>query len=382
MKLENFSWEIYQSELPSKLSINKKIKKVKGDKSKVFCGMPYSQLLYDMYNGIENKIYDSEIKVGDVINGTITAINKNSAIVDINWIEDAIIDLSKEDSNFLKYIQIGFPIEIIIEKIPDNKKNKNIYASFSKNVIDKKKKELLESIGQPSAYLAKIKELIYGGYFVDIDGVECFMPGSLGGINKLLNFEELVGKSMYVTVINFSKEKNYLVVSHREYLKTLVPEEISKLKINEQYEGFIIGTSKHGLFVEFNKCLTGLITRDDIIPENVDDFDNGKFKLGDKINFFVKEILDNDKISLSQKPIKQEIDSWIDVEKRYKVPSVVTGTIKKLVNFGAFIEIEPKIVGLLHKSQLSKDMELEVGQEISVKITKIDRKGKKLNFAI
>jgi small subunit ribosomal protein S1 len=377
-----FDWDLYEHSNHVHLKENRSIKKLKGDKTKVFSKAKYAQDLYDAYNGIESQI--TETKEGSVVQGKVVSINNNFAIVDINWREDAMIDLRKEDPEFVRYIQPGFPVEVIIEKIGNYRgsSSKNIIASYSKNILAKKKEELYESIGEPVAYLGTVTDLIHGGYFVDISGVQCFMPGSLGGMNKLVNFEDLIGKSFYVMVINYSKEKDYLVVSHREYLKTLVPEEISKLQMGVQYEGFVTGTSKHGIFVEFNGCLTGLISRADVYPEKLDDFDNRKIKAGSAINFYIKEIIDNDKIVLSEKPIVIEPSAWDDIEERYKVPSMVTGKIKKIVQYGAFIELEPKIVGLLHKSHLNKDFELEVGQEIEVKITRIDKESKKVDFSI
>jgi 4-hydroxy-3-methylbut-2-enyl diphosphate reductase len=124
------------------------------------------------------------------------------------------------------------------------------------------------------------------------------------------------------------------------------------------------------------------ISRSSISPEFIDDFDNRKMKPGAPIAFWVYEIIDNDRIVLTQsKPVPQT-SAWDDIENRYKIPSYVTGKVKRIVKYGAFIEIEPKIVGLLHKSQLTEDFELQVGQEIDVKIVKIDKESKRLDFTM
>jgi ribosomal protein S1 len=379
--LENFDWESFEADNQSRLRENKKIKKHSGDQTKVFCHSLYAQELYESYEGELRNL--REPIEGSVVNGKVISIHEDFAIVDVNWREDAMIDLRKENKEYLKYIQSGFPIEVIIEKInTQNGRNFSIHASYSKNIESKKKEEIRSSIGQPVAFAAKVKNLIHGGYFVDIDGVECFMPGSLGGMNKLVDFENLVGSTIYVMAINYSKEKDYVVVSHREYLKTLIPSEINKLDQGKKYEGFVTGISKHGIFVEFNQCLTGLISKSSISNELIEDFDNRRIKAGDQISFWVSEIIDNDRIVLTQfEPTPQE-SAWDDIENRYKIPSYVTGKVKRIVKYGAFIEIEPKIVGLLHKSHLSEDIELEVGQEIDVKIIKIDKESKKLDFTM
>lgn len=378
--IEEFDWNSHSS-LSPKLKENKHIKKHSNDSSKIFCHENYSQELYEAYYGKSLNL--QEPIEGSVVNGKVVSINKRYAIVDVNWREDAMIDLTKENQEYLKYIQVGFPIEVIIDKVQKtNSREASIQASYSKNIQSKKKEEIKSSIGEPIGYLGTVKELIHGGYFVDIDGIQCFMPGSLGGMNKLIDFESLIGKQIYVMAINYSREKDYIVVSHREYLKQFIPSEISKLVYNKKYTGFITGTSKHGIFVEFNSCLTGLIAKSEIDESLIEDFDNRKIKAGTTLEFYVSEIIDGDKIVLSQKEPKPQTSAWDDIEQRYKVPSSVTGKIRKIVKFGVFIEIEPKVVGLLHKSQLDENTEFEVGQEIEVKIVKIDKDSKKVDFTM
>lgn len=378
--IPGFDWDSYVSDSP-KLRENKNIKKHPGDKSKVYCHLPYAQELYEAYYGKSLEL--KEPTEGSVVNGKVVSVANGFAHIDVNWREDASLDLSKENPEYLKYIQAGFPIEVLIEKITGVPgKNSSIMASYSKNIQAKKKEEILSSINSPVAYSAKVKELIHGGYFVDIDGIRCFMPGSLGGMNKLVNFESLLGKTIYVMPINYSKEKDYIVVSHRDYLKKLIPEAVSALEFGKEYSGFVTGCSKHGIFVEFNECLTTLIARKDISKELIDDFDNRKIKSGDAISFYVSEIIDNDKIVSSQNPQEILPSGWDDIEQRVKIPSFVTGKVKRIVKYGLFVEIEPKIVGLLHKSHIDENSEFEVGQEIEVKVVKIDKESKKVDFTM
>lgn len=378
--IPGFDWEAHNSDSP-RLRENKSIKKHPGDRSKVYCNAPYAQELYELYSGKSLEL--QEPTEGSVVNGKVVSITERYAVVDVNWREDAMIDLAKENSEYLKYIQVGFPIEVLIERVQKaSSREISIQASYSKNIQSKKKEEIKSSIGQPVGYLGTVKELIHGGYFVDVDGIKCFMPGSLGGMNKLVNFESLLGKQIYVMPINYSREKDYIVVSHREYLKQLVPSEMEKLEFSKKYEGFVTGCSKHGIFVEFNGCLTGLIAKADIEDHLIDAFENKAIRPGHSIEFYISEIVDNDKIVLSMKEPKPQISAWDDIENRYKIPSSVTGKVRKVVKYGVFIEIEPKVVGLLHKSQLDENSEFEVGQEIEVKIVKIDKDSKKVDFTM
>lgn len=371
-------WEAYESESFGKRRINKKIKHAPGDKSKVFYNGPDAQKIYDLYMGSLANL--KEPKTGDVVLATVLTVNeeKHNAILYVGWREDAILDLKKESPEYIPNIKVGNQIEVIVEtKGP----NAPIVASYSKNVQASKRNEVFESIGKNIAYSGKVEELIHGGYFINIDGVRCFMPGSLGGMNKLVNFESLLGQVIYVVPINYSREKDYIVVSHREYLKALVPQEVEKLIIGQKYSGFVTGTSRHGVFVEFNGCLTGLIAKSDLDETNLEEYNSGRIKPGDAIDFFLKDVIDDTKIILSCKP-ETIVNEWEGIEDKYKVPSVVTGKVKRIVKYGIFVELEPKIVGLLHKSHLNEDMQFEVGQEIDVKIVKIDRESKKVDFTV
>jgi len=371
-------WENYESESFGKRRINKKIKHSPGDTSKVFYNGPDAQKIYDLYMGSLSNL--KEPKTGDVVLATILSVNqeKNQAILYVGWREDAILDLKKELAEYIPNIKVGNQIEVIIEA---KSNNAPIVASYSKNIQALKRSEVFNSIGKSVAYAAKVEELIHGGYFLNIDGVRCFMPGSLGGMNKLVNFESLIGQTIYVVPINYSKEKDYIVVSHREYLKALVPQEMEKLIIAQKYNGFVTGTSRHGVFVEFNGCLTGLIAKSDIDEANLINYNEGRIKPGDPIEFYLKEVLDDTKIILSCKP-ETIINEWDGIEDKYKVPSMVTGKVKRIVKYGIFVELEPKIVGLLHKSHLNEDMQFEVGQDIDVKIVKIDKESKKVDFTV
>jgi ribosomal protein S1 len=373
-------WLTYESESGGRRKVNRTIKLKTGDRVKVYSHALDAQETYERYFGLQPEL--KEPTNGDIVSAQILSVNPKTklAILNVGWREDAILDLEKESKEYLSHIQVGNKIDVQIEA-KNPKANSYFVASYSKNIQAIKKKELFDAIGGRTAYPGKVEELIHGGYFINIDGIRCFMPGSLGGMNKLVNFESLLGQTIYVVPINYSKDKDYIVVSHREYLKSLVPQEVEKLIIGQKYQGFVTGTSKHGVFVEFNQCLTGLISKSDLNEEQMNSYSNGQIKPGNTIEFFLKEVLEDTKIILSCKP-ETIINEWDGIEEKYKVPSVVTGKVKRIVKYGIFVELEPKIVGLLHKSQLNEDMQFEVGQEIDVKIVKIDRESKKLDFTV
>jgi small subunit ribosomal protein S1 len=341
----------------------------------------HTQETIDLYEKSFEKLRTREPFPGEVLTGTVIDKNDRYACVDVNWRENAFIDISKENPDYVKYIQPGYEIDIILQ----NNSNNNTYpylGSYSELIKQKLKKEIYDSIGTDVAYPAKVTRLIHGGYFLVIDGIEVFMPGSVAGMNKILDFESLIGETLYVCPINYSKDKNYIVVSHREYLKSQVPGEVAKLSVGESEVGSVTGSSKFGVFVEFSGCLTGLIHKSDLDEEFTEKFENRTIKSGDPISFKIKEIVDDFRIVLTQKEIVQTRSIWDDIDSKYNVPCDVNGKIKKIANFGVFIEIEPKISGLLHKSEI-EDMDVfNEGDSVKVKLYKIDKEAKKLFFKV
>ena len=179
--------------------------------------------------------------------------------------------------------------------------------------------------------------------------------------------------------ITFSKEKDTVVVSHREYLRTMIPSAIENLNetIKEERKGFVTGTTKFGVFAEFDECLTGLIPKAELTEELQELLNKGEIKPGDEISFWTKEIISNKKIILSQ--LGPKIDLWDGADEKYKPMMITKGKVTKLTSYGAFVELEKGISGLVHKSKL-KDRDLSKGDIIDVKIGSVNTKDRKITM--
>ena len=344
-------------------------------KTKIYCSEYYVKEAYDMYMMHSGDLSYEEPRDGETVTAIVSTVKDNMASLEINSKYSLSINLEKEDKKYLDQFVIGNEIKVKLNK-KDGVENFN--ASITDAIKDSKFTEIMGSIGEPVAYKAKVEELIHGGYMLTIDGIEVFMPGSLGGMNKLWNFEKLLKKEIIVMPINFSKDKGTIVVSHREYLKTLLPGEILNLKqnMNKEYSGFVTGTSKFGIFVEFNDCVTGLIPFAELNENWKKSFNNGIIKPGNEIDFLIKDIINEKKVILTQ--IRE--DKWKDIDKKYPPLTVVKGNIKKVVNYGVFIELEEGIYGMLHLKNEDPTNYTE-GEDIEVRVSKIDIENKKIYFA-
>lgn len=335
--------------------------------------------MYDMYT--ENQYTHYNPQIGDSVKGKIIIIEGNAVGVDIGAREFAYLDLNKENKAYLDYLEKGEVIEVLINDV--SFEGYGIKASFSDLIQQQKFEKIKDTIGDDTvAFEADVLELIdQGGYWIEIDGVKAFLPGSLAGMNKLHDFESLVGEKITVMPVNWSKDKQTIVVSHKKYLETLIPTTIKELDFSKRYSGFVTGTAPFGVFIQFNECLTGMVYKSDLDEDTAEKFKGRRIKPGDEIEFKVKEILSHKKIILTQN--YNSYDPWEHVEENYKEGNVVEGTIKKIKNYGIFIELEEGLIGLLplpNNMTSEKLAKYKEGNKISAKLSKIDRETRKIFF--
>lgn len=301
---------------------------------------------------------------------------KVEALIDISQKNTAVCVLTKEPKEIVDQLEVGMSVDIKVKRQPRGV----LYASISDALEEVKRNEIYAAIGDKTVgFKGYVKELIHGGYWVEVGGVQCFMPGSLGGLNKLYDFNALVGKELIVMPITYSNEKQTIVVSHREYLRTMIPSTVESLRenIKDHITGFVTGTTKFGIFAEFNECLTGLIPKNEIDEETLAKFENREIKPGDEISFWTKEIISEKKIILSQQGPK--IDLWDGAEEKYKPMMVTEGKVTKVTKYGAFVELEKGISGLIHRTKL-KDTDVTKGDRLQVKIQSINTADRKITM--
>ena len=359
-----------------------KVKVPKGEK--ILCTESYVAELAEIYQQYDNAA-EASSKIEEhsdyIVQGEVVHIKYENdepieALIDISRKYTAVCYLQKESKHVVDQLKKGTLVDVKVRK----GNGELMIASISDALDEVKAKEIMEAIGNKSiGFTAKVAELIHGGYWVDVGGIRCFMPGSLGGVNKLHDFNVLVGKEIIVMPITYSKDKETIVVSHREYLRTLIPTAVENLKenIKNKVEGFVTGTTKFGIFAEFNQCLTGLIPKAELDEATQELFNNRDIKPGDPIEFWTKEIISDKKIILSQKGPK--VDLWDGVQEKYTPMMIVDGKVTKLTKYGAFVELEKGISGLIHKTKL-KDIEVTKGDTIKVKIQSVNASDRKITM--
>ena len=364
-----FKWDAFEATcVTATRKPNPHIKTQDGDQ--VFSREPYAQELYDLMKGASQNI-KPELFIGEIHDGTIHGVTEEWITIDINYREMVYVKSSKE-SDEVRQLLPGAETAVLITETKGL-----LTGTITGGVKHKTFMDLRDAIDEGNtAWIGTVNNMIEnGGYIVKVQGVDCFMPGSLAGINKLSDFSSIVGEELYVVPVSFSPDRGTLVVSHRKYLQALIPSKIEELKetIDNEQTGHVTGTAKYGVFVEFNKCLTGMIHNNDLDEETLVKFKAREIKPGDAIAFKVKDIVSDKKITLTQKA-NMDVNPWADITTRYQIPSNVVAKVKTKKDYGLFITIEDNVTGLLHISEIGEETMsvFRPGDEITVQITRID----------
>lgn len=374
-----FDWEGYEASCPSKArKHNSKVKAPNG--VRVMCKEPYAQDFLNTILGYEAENHTVEkIKSGEIYDGTIYSINNEWVAVDINYRQMVYVNMLKEEASIREQLAPNAEVKVQVLSTESSSIQGYVLGSISAGIKTARIDELMESIKKGTeAYEGLVTEMIPGGgYVVTVNGVDCFMPGSLAGINKLVDFESIVGQTLYVVPVSFSDRRGTIVVSHREYLKAMIPNTIESIQKDPMAErqGKVTGTTKYGVFVEFEGCLTGMIHVNDLTSDVLKRHKAREIEPGEDITFKVKEIVSNTKIILTQLDQAPKVNPWDGITERIKVPTEIVGTVKTTKDYGLFVEIEKGITGLLHISEIEDVLDINTvksGDKITVQVTRIE----------
>jgi ribosomal protein S1 len=323
----------------------------------------------ELYHQMEKSFLSlREINVNEVVTGVVAAVTQKEIFVDFGYKDYIYVD---------KPLKTGDSIDVLITEIIDNPFIiKGSITELIKQNVHSKMKNYFE---HQLPLISSVKALIPAGYMMDIHmdniTVEAFMPNTLADVNKLVNYDSILGQTFEVMLETLQQEKGVYVVSRRKYLQSLIPEEIKKLKYGTVYKGEVTGTTPFGVFVQFNGCLTGMVHK-----ANINEIWHDKWNQivpGMSIDFYVKEIIKNNKIILTQ-ILKESL--WDTI----RVGKVLDGKVKDIKNFGALIELDEETVGLIQTVYINKySKKLNVGDEIKVKVISLIRDDRKiyLNFS-
>ncbi|MBX4205089.1 MAG: S1 RNA-binding domain-containing protein [Candidatus Doudnabacteria bacterium] len=335
-------------------------------------------------------------KVGDVLEGTILTVSKNEVVVDIDGFGLGVVRGRElyDESVRLEALKPGDKVFASVVE-PENKEG-NIELSFRAAGQERVWQTLTDRMQKREVVETKILDANKGGLMVEINGVIGFLPVSQlstehyprveeGDKNKILEvLKSYVGSPFRVQIITADPEEEKLIVSEKAVGEEALRAKIQKLKIGDIVEGEVSGIVDFGIFIKFGDGLEGLVHISELAWSRIE-HPKDLYKVGQKLQAQVITI-DRDRISLSVKRL--QADPWLESIKKYEVGQTVRGKVTKVMPFGAFVELDPDIYGLVHSVELSNEegkdpsQVVSVGEEKEFKIISIEPQEHRLGLSL
>lgn len=326
-----------------------------------------------------------KLQEGTIITGTITEIRPSEVIVDIG----AKAEGSVHANEFVDIgeLQVGQDIEVFLEKVED--KSGNPVISYDKAQQKKNWENILSKCEEGSIVPGRVKSKVKGGLIVSI-GIDSFLPASQIDVQPPKNLDQYVGQTYNFKILKINLERRNIVVSRRELIEeqraSRRRELLSTLKPGDVLEGVVKNITDYGAFIDLDG-LDGLLHITDISWGRIS-HPSEMLKVGETINVMIIEVNhDRERVSLG---LKQTTNNpWEGIENKYPLNMRVRGKVVNLVPYGAFVELEEGVEGLVHVTELSwtkritKPSEvLKIGQEIEAVVLGIQKEEQKISLGI
>ena len=359
---ENFDWNAYENDLD-----------LYGGQNKEAVTEAYDKTL-------------SNIAVGEVVEGTVTEINKREVTVNIGYKSEGIIPISEFRYN--PDLKVGDKVEVYVESVED--KGGALVLSHKKARQLKSWDRVNEALNNDEVIKGYVKCRTKGGMIVDVFGIEAFLPGSQIDVKPIRDYDMYVDKTMEFKVVKINQEYRNVVVSH----KTLIEAELeaqkqvimSKLEKGQILEGTVKNITNYGVFIDLGG-VDGLIHITDLSwgrvnhPEEI-------VHLDQKLKVVIIDFDEQKKrIALGLKQLTPH--PWEALDPNLKVGDKVKGKVVVMADYGAFVEIAPGVEGLIHVSEMSWSQHLrsaqeflKVGDEVEAVILTLDREERKMSLGI
>jgi small subunit ribosomal protein S1 len=335
------------------------------------------------------KAYDetlSKIAEQQVVEGEVISIDKKEVVVNIGYKSDGIIPASEFRYN--PDLKVGDKVEVYVENQED--KRGQLVLSHKKARLSKSWERINEAKDNDEVIQGYIKCRTKGGMIVDIFGIEAFLPGSQIDVHPIRDYDVFVGKTMEFKVVKINQEFRNVVVSHKALIEAELEaqkkEIISHLEKGQVLEGTVKNITSYGVFVDLGG-VDGLIHITDLSWGRVSD-PHEIVQLDEKIKVVILDFDEEKKrIALGLKQLTPH--PWDSLDPNLKVGDHVKGKVVVMADYGAFVEIQPGVEGLIHVSEMSWSQHLrsaneflKVGDEVEAVILSLDREERKMSLGL
>ena len=336
---------------------------------------------------MEEALRQSDLRFaqGEIVKGTVIEVRPKEVMVDIGYKSEGVIPANEFDD--IKTVQVGDQIDVLIEKLED--RDGMVVLSKEKAEFKQNWEKILQICNEGGVVAGRVKSVVKGGLLVNI-GVEAFLPASQIDVVPPRNLNSYLGNTYDFKVVKINQERQNIVLSRRELIEQERSERRSKL-LSEMVPGDIRkGTVKNitdfGAFIDLNG-LDGLLHITDMSWGRIG-HPSEMLRIGQELDVVVLDInREKERVSLG---LKQKLaNPWDSIEEKYQVGQKVQGKVVNLVPYGAFVELEPGVEGLVHVTELSwtkriakpSDV-LKASQDIEAVVLGINREEQKISLGI
>jgi len=327
-----------------------------------------------------------ELKAGNVVVGTVVQVNPDSVVVDVGGKSEGLIPINEfldEQGHVKTDIKVGDQFDVLIERT----ENENGLISLSKEKADRQK--IWNALEEGAVVDGRILSRIKGGLSVDI-GVNAFLPGSQVDLRPVRNLDKMLGETYSFKIIKLNKRRGNIVLSRRvlleEQRENMRGDTLKMLEEGQVTEGTVKNLTDYGAFIDLGG-IDGLLHITDMSWGRVT-HPSDILNVGDKINVKVLKFdRDKERVSLGLKQIAP--DPWLDVEAKFPVGQKVTGKVVSLTDYGAFVELEEGVEGLIHVSEMSwtkrikhPNKVLSIGDEVESVVLALDIPNRRISLGL
>jgi len=327
-----------------------------------------------------------DISEHQLIEGRVVGMNERDVLIDIGFKSEGLIDRSEFNEDSLP--SIGDHVEVYLEYLEDS--SGNTILSKEKADFMLRWRSLRKAYDDEEIITGKIIRRIKGGMIVDLGAVQAFLPGSQLDVRPITDFDVYVDKEIDLRIVKLNEARKNIVVSHKMILEESLVEQrealFEEIEIGSIMEGRVKNITDFGVFIDLGG-IDGLLHITDLSWGRVN-HPSEIIELNDDITVKVIEYdADRKRVSLGLKQLTPH--PWEEVEIKYPIGSSVKGTIVSLTNYGAFIEIEPGVEGLIHVSEISwtrhiknPSEEYSMGDKVEAKVISIDSDERKISLGV
>ena len=346
--------------------------------------LPYSEDEIEQYiNQYDSTL--TSVSVNEIVKATVTSIHDGDAVLDINFKSDGLVPMSEFRGLDL---EVGDQVEVYVEQQEDERGQ--LVLSRRKAKLLRAWEDIVDSFNNGTVIKGTIISKTKGGLIADCNGLETFLPGSQIDIKPIIDYDAYVGKTMEFKVVKINEAIKNAVVSHKALIESDLAEQreaiIASLEKGQVLEGLVKNITDFGAFLDLGG-VDGLLYITDISWGRIN-HPSEVLSLNQRINVVVLDFDENKKrISLGLKQLQPH--PWEVLASELSEGSVVKGKIVNIEDYGAFLEIQPGVEGLIHVSEVTWSNQpvnahefFKIGEELEAKIVTIDREDRKMSLSV